>query len=349
MRKYVLCYGLALLLLISGCSDGDHTTANHSSTTTATTKTYSSSSMVTTTATTHLPTSTHIDATTHHSANTSIPNTTTTINGTHSGRHSNDASLSSTTTLSPTLTNGVTFKAVVRDYETKAPVAGVTVKVYTNQNTSPAGNGITDNNGIVRFNIAKATTYRVVLDTLPFGYEADTEYLFSTNTVNITIRKKPVQNELDHSGAQYDVGMSMTDFELTDTDGKSYRLSNLLKEKRLVILDFWFATCEPCKLEFPFFEAAVQTYGDHIALLAVNPFDSMSTIRSLRNQLNGNTHTKITFPMLQDTCQLYLGFEVFTYPTTIFIDENGQILNIHFGTFPSEAAFLATIERYLYE
>ena len=139
----------------------------------------------------------------------------------------------------------------------------------------------------------------------------------------------------------------MTNFTLTDTDGNTYRLSDLLKEKKLVILDFWFATCNPCKEEFPFFEAAVQTFSDDIALLAINPIDNLHTIKALRNQLNATSKTAITFPMLMDTCNLFLGFEVTNYPTTVFIDSTGRIMDIRIGTFPSKEAFLATIAQYL--
>ena len=225
-------------------------------------------------------------------------------------------------------------------------MSGVTVSVWLSGDV--VVRGVTDKKGVARIPLEyPCSFYRVTLSTLPTGYEADPEYRFSTNTVNIPIRKAATQNEADHSNAQYDVGKTMTNFSLTDTDGNTYRLSELLKEKKLVILDFWYTTCQPCKEEFPFFETAIQTYGDDIALLAVNPIDSLKAINALRNQLNANPATAITFPMLQDTCNLFLGFEVTNYPTTVFIDSNGCIIDIHVGTFPTENHLLATIAQYL--
>ena len=184
-------------------------------------------------------------------------------------------------------------------------------------------------------------SYLVKLSNLPQGYEANETYRFGSNTVNITIRKAAVQNELDHSQAQYAEGKTMTDFALTDTDGNVYRLSELLKEKQLVVLDFWYTACEPCKLEFPFFESAIQNYGDNMALLAIDPIDSVNAIKALRDKLN------VTFPMMKDTCNLYLGFDITSYPVTVFIDANGRILEIHSGAFLTEADFLATVKKYL--
>ena len=140
----------------------------------------------------------------------------------------------------------------------------------------------------------------------------------------------------------------MTDFSLTDIDGNAYRLSSLLSQKQLVILDFWYTTCEPCKMEFPYFESAVQKYGDKISLLAINPINDEKAMKTLRQQLNASDKTAVSFPMLKDTCNLYLGFEVTSYPVTVFIDSNGVIMDIHQGAFSSEAAFLAAVERYLY-
>ena len=82
-------------------------------------------------------------------------------------------------------------------------------------------------------------------------------------------------------------------------------------------------------------------------LLAVDPIDSVSAITRLRNLLNANHKTAVTFPMMKDTCNLYLGFDVYTYPTTVFIDSNGMILDIHIGAYESEMAFLAAVERYI--
>ena len=141
--------------------------------------------------------------------------------------------------------------------------------------------------------------------------------------------------------AQYAVGKKMTNFTLTDTDGNAYKLYDLLKEKQLVVLDFWYTTCEPCKSEFPFFEAVANKYSSKMQLLAVDPIDSVSAITRLRQELN------VTFPMMKDTCNLYLGFGVYTYPTTIFIDSNGIIMDIHIGAYESEMAFLAAVERYI--
>lgn len=348
MCKRIICLCVAILFLLSGCGKptaepqtSDSTTSTTATTidTTTTAQTANSSldSIVTTNTTT--ATSSHsnqsettIGSTASHTTVTSIDNTTTqTVTTTQS----------TTTAASVAAPEEITFKATVRVNGQNKTVEGVTVIVYTNGNPTPAGSGVTDRNGVARITLIKSNSYRVVLSNLPKGYEANTEYIFASQTVNITIRKSAVQNEADHSQAQYAVGKKMTDFTLTDTDGNTYKLYDLLEENRLVVLDFWYTTCEPCKSEFPYFEAVANKYSDKMTLLAIDPIDSVNSITRLRNQLN------VTFPMMRDTCNLYKGFDVYTYPTTVFIDSSGTIVDIHVGAYESEMAFLTAVKRYI--
>lgn len=279
---------------------------------------------------------------------TIVPSTTTQPGKTSSATaDTTTVSTSPSTSIVPTTRPNTTFTATVRN-DQQQTIGGVTVTVWTSDDVM-IGQGITDNRGVARITLADypVRSYRVTLGNLPTGYEANAFYSFSTTMVNITIRKAAVQNEQDHSQARYEEGRKMTNFSLTDIDGNSYRLSSLLEEKQLIVLDFWYTTCEPCKMEFPYFESAVQKYGDKFTLLAVNPINDIKAMASLRQQLNAKPHTAISFPMLKDTCNLYLGFGVNAYPTTVFIDSNGVILDIHKGAYASEEAFLATVERYL--
>ena len=366
MKKRILFLCIACLLLVGGCGEDTTPKATSNSTSASVSNSQMSASEIITAPTTpsasehttisttsSVSTSATTQTTSHntistpssevqHTTLTGQTSTTTNVTAPPSTTTSTTTSTSTATTTRP----NVIFTATVRN-DKGQPVSGVTVSVWTSADVL-IGHSVTGNNGVARITLEnKLSSYRVKLSNIPTEYEADAEYRFSTNTVNITLRKAAVQDEKDHSNAQYDIGKTMTDFALTDTDGNTHRLSDLLKNKRLIILDFWFANCQPCKKEFPFFETAVKNYGDDLALLAINPIDSVKTIYELRNQLNTNPMTAITFPMLQDTCKLFLGFEVYAYPTTVFVDSDGRILNIHVGSFPSEEAFLATIVQYL--
>ena len=360
MFKRMLCLCIAVILLLSGCAQTDETSdASQSTTTTSSAPAAVSSRHTSTTWNTDMSETTPSDDTstsysTSVSAQSASTSATTQSHGAQvttsvhkiSVTAASLTSAASAATSAATSGSNVTFTATIRNDKQK-PVGGVTVSVWVSDDEC-LGSAVTDDSGKARIPVSPTIkSYRVRLSNLPAGYEADSEYRFSTTTVNITIRKSAVQNENDHSQAQYEVGNKMTDFTLTDTEGNTYRLSELLNDKQLIILDFWYTTCEPCKSEFPYFEAAVQKYGDKMKLLAVNPINDNNAIVKLRNQLNAHPETAISFPMLRDTCKLYLGFDVMAYPTTIFINADGIILDIHEGAYPSESAFLTAIERYL--
>lgn len=355
MCKQMLCLCFAILFLLSGCGNPTTEQTTNNSTTSTTTATVITTTTESTTiiSTEDDITTTTVTNSTSGSSQTETPTSATTIQtttttGSTTTTTQTATTTQSTTTASDTTPEEITFKATVRENGQNKTVAGVTVTVYTNGNPIPAGSGVTDQSGVARITLLKSNSYRVVLSTLPNGYEANAEYIFTSATVNISIRKAAVQNEADHSQAQYAVGKKMTNFTLTDTDGNTYKLYDLLEENQLVVLDFWYTTCEPCKSEFPFFEAVANKYSSKMKLLAIDPIDSANSITRLRNQLNANSKTAVSFPMMRDTCNLYLGFGVYTYPTTVFIDASGMILDIHIGAYESESAFSKAVERYLH-
>lgn len=222
-------------------------------------------------------------------------------------------------------TGPVTFQATVKSDE-NVLIAGVTVQVYTTSSSQPAGTAVTNSSGVATVMIERHSNYKVTLSDIPEGYSAKESYTFTSATVNISLKTEPVYDPLDHSRARYKAGDTMADFTLTDTDGNTYTLSQLRNTKKLIILDFWYNTCEPCKAEFPLFEEAVKQYGDEIILLAVNPYNDMDSIRTLRAELG------YTFPMVVDSVNLAKGFDISAFPTTVFIDNTGKIRKIHAGS-----------------
>lgn len=239
----------------------------------------------------------------------------------------------------PSLPTEISYKVTVRSDKGKT-IEGVTVQIFTD-GISPAASGTTNNKGVFTATILSSDSYTIVLGDIPEGFRAKESYTFSSNMVNINLVTVPIIKPDDHSQANYKTGSSMGDFTVTDTDGNTYELSKLLKEKKLIILDFWYVTCGPCKSEFPYFESIYKTYADDVQLLTFDPFDSEASIKALREEMG------VTFPMIKDNIKLHAGFGVEAYPTTVFIDSSGKILKIKSGTYKTEADMISDIERFL--
>ena len=235
----------------------------------------------------------------------------------------------------------VEFKATVCS-DKNVPIKGVTVNIYTDASgNTPAGSGVTNDKGVALIAVDGSSKYRIILTNVPKGYQPKESYECSSTTFKMTVTTMAVRDPLDHSRAQYKIGDIMEDFTLTDTDGNTYRLSKLMQQKKLIILDFWYVNCGPCKGEFPYFEAALGKYGEDIALLALNSLDSEESIKELRSEMG------VGFPMIRESIGLTAGFGVTAYPTTVLISSDGKIQTIHKGAYKSEADFLNAIEKYL--
>ena len=226
-------------------------------------------------------------------------------------------------------------------------IAGVTVDIYVGE--TKVGSGVTDKDGVVKTEISTTSSngYKIVLSNVPAAYEAKASYTFISTKATINLKTVPVLDPNDHSQAMYTVGSTMANFVLTDVDGNVYDLSQLRQEYKLIILDFWYVNCVPCKKEFPYFEALLKQYGDDVILLAVNNIDSAESILNLRETLGQDPATAVTFPMIVDTLGLTEGFGVTSYPLTAFIDSSGKIVYVHPNAFSSEADFLAQVGKFL--
>lgn len=251
------------------------------------------------------------------------------------GHHYEDSTCTRCGAADPTASREVTYTITIRS-DKGAAVEGVTVNIFTDDDT-PAATGRTNSKGVAKMTLMSADSYRVILSNIPAGLKARESYTFRSTQVNINLTTVPMISPTDHSQANYKTGSTMGDFTLTDTDGNTFNLYQLLKEKDLVILNFWFVNCGPCKAEFPYFEAVYQKY-DNVQLLTMNHIDSEEDILALRQQLG------VTFPMIIENIGFQQGFGIQGYPTTVFIDPNGKILKIHLGEFKNLTQLESLIE-----
>lgn len=132
------------------------------------------------------------------------------------------------------------------------------------------------------------------------------------------------EDELE--GVTFKRGDVFADMSVTTPEGKTYKISEILKEKKAVVLNFWYINCGPCQMEFPYMQDAYENYQDSIEILAVNPYDGTDeTVSEFQKKY------ELTFPMavIDEDWAQYL--EIQAYPTTIVIDRYGIVSFKHTG------------------
>ncbi len=221
-------------------------------------------------------------------------------------------------------------------------LSGITIFIYADEALEDlAGYGITDENGIAIINLKVASGYRVVLSDPPEGYVTEASYGFTGTSSNIVLTSRVIE-DTDLSDVTYTLGSVMHDFTVTDPEGNSYTLSELLKEKDMVMLNFWYTTCSYCVAEFPYMDEAYNNYKEDIEIIAMNHYtaDSEDEVSEFKATYG------LTFPMVKENLGMQNAFNLQGYPTSVFIDRYGVICLIEVGGVTSATPFNTAFELF---
>lgn len=205
----------------------------------------------------------------------------------------------------------------------------------------------TDEFGTATISLPYGEKYYIVIrdNGLPEGYSNTAEkYSFGTKThMDIVLTSKVIE-DTDISDVTYTLGSVMHDFSVTTTEGTTFTLSEVLKTKKAVLINFWYAQCGPCVNEFPYMQDAYELHSEDIGIIALNHTDSEADIKAFKEEHG------LTFDVALDTTGIggmsgalpnWQG-----YPTTLVVDRYGVICLIEVGGLTSEKPFIAAFEHF---
>ena len=221
------------------------------------------------------------------------------------------------------------------------------VDVYSDpQLTNRIFRGITNSNGEVVFTAPLSSEYIAVVSRLPLGYSEQTKYQVSTGTTNIVVRPGVMDEAFIESMLEAEnyfiIGNAMPDFELTLPDQSVLRLSDLLKTKKAVVLNFWFMNCAPCRGEFPYIQDGYEQVSEDVAVLALNPVDSTA-----EEVAQFQADSGYTFTMSKCDTRWQEMLRIQGYPTSVVIDRYGNICLIHTGELDNTQEFLDMVGYFI--
>ena len=113
-------------------------------------------------------------------------------------------------------------------------------------------------------------------------------------------------------------GEEVSDFEVTLSDGSTFRLSD--QRGKAVLVNLWATWCPPCVAEMPDLQKLSEDYADSLVVLGVNISDSAEDAAAFMEE-NG-----YTFPVVMDTTgEIFYYYGITAFPTTFMIGADGNV------------------------
>ena len=159
--------------------------------------------------------------------------------------------------------------------------------------------------------------------------------------------EKPVPGEGgyiegDGSWSEYPIESRQTPISYSGTTEHGDTIDSATLLGRVVVVNFWYAACPPCRLEAPDLQAAwVEHQPQDVQFVGVNIYDQAPTVQSF------NENFGITFPSILDvdSAAVRLAFAASVppqaIPSTLVIDKQGRVASVIRG--PVNASVLRTM------
>ncbi|MBR5472385.1 MAG: redoxin domain-containing protein, partial [Clostridia bacterium] len=222
----------------------------------------------------------------------------------------------------------------------KMAMSGIDVYVYTDDSLDDMLDYTkTNDKGKATFNLDKNDDYAIVLSGVPKGYDVEKSYKFDGVTKDIVLKSSLITDE-DISTATLGIGDVMYDFTVMKPDGTEIKLSEVLKSKKLVVLNFWYTTCSWCLEEFPLMDELYKEYSEDIEIIALNPMEDNNAVDSFQKQYG------YSFSMASCPSSWANTFGVSGYPTSVFIDQYGLICVVESGAITSKRPWVCAFDHF---
>lgn len=127
--------------------------------------------------------------------------------------------------------------------------------------------------------------------------------------------------------------------EMQDFDGNTMTISDL--EGQPVVVNFWATWCPACYAEMPAFERVYQANRDSVQFLGINLSEDVETALSIAEE------TGVTYPLVRDPQgEVFTAFGGYGMPTTVFLDENGAVVEMYTGELTTDELNARIVEYF---
>ncbi len=237
-------------------------------------------------------------------------------------------------------------------------LSAITLNVYDSEGDVVATSSRSNfANGIMTVSLVPAD-YTVKIEGLPDGYHAESEYAIAPGSLekDLIVTASLLPAEQANNNTKYGKGSVLHDYTFTDVRSRqSVTLSELLEQKKIVLLNFFFSDCSACQSEMPGLISAYNIYKDEIAIVMLDvvpydtpqkirdeflsPFNVPDTVWTVQDLTPNNAVAGATY---NNICEKF-GFQ--SAPQNVIIDQEGVVVYVHQGA-TSEMEYRSIFQQY---
>lgn len=169
----------------------------------------------------------------------------------------------------------------------------------------------------------KTATGRPRLVALLFVFALIAAACGSSGSETISLGDEPLAPDVE-AGEIENTNFESVDFDFEDFNGEIQSFSDLPEGP--VVLNFFASWCPSCIAELPDFEIVANDLAGDVNFLGLATSDRASDSERLLED------TGVTFPVGRDESgEIFRFFEGISMPTTVFLNENHEIVRVHSG------------------
>ena len=119
------------------------------------------------------------------------------------------------------------------------------------------------------------------------------------------------------------LGKSLADFNFEDILGNKLKKANL--KGKVIVINFWFTSCQPCISEMPLLNNLVAAYKDTNVVFIAPALSSKESIERFLKKY------KFDYQIVPDQEEYAARLKVENFPTHIIVDKKGIIRQVEIG------------------
>lgn len=145
---------------------------------------------------------------------------------------------------------------------------------------------------------------------------------FNKNSDKITKQHQKLFEEISSYNSKQS-GKTYADFEFYDFNSIHYKISDF--KGKILVLNYWFIACKPCREEIPDLNALVEKYKNKNVVFISFANDNMENLMKF---LEKNT---FNYQIIPDSKQIAKQANIEAFPTNIILDKTGKVAFYYAG------------------